>query len=92
MGASLAVRAPEKPEKLVYILWEQIPGKDEVQQPKKLVKGGLREVGNKVEDKEAADGVLQGDLGSRTQRFVPPKQVTQQRRIFGVLLLQQLDT
>jgi len=57
-----------------------------VQQAEKVVKSGFGEVGDKVKNEEAANGAFQGDLGSGTKRFLPLKEVTQQRGIFGILL------
>ena len=52
-----------------------------------MIKGGLGEVRDQVKDEEAAEGILQSDLGTRGERFIPQEEVTQQWGILGVLPL-----
>ena len=87
MDSGVAVRTPEEPKELVSVLGEQVEGEDEVKQVQQMVKCGLGEVGDQVEDEETADGVLQSDFGSSTEWLISLEEVTQQAGLLGVIFL-----
>lgn len=88
MDSGVAVRTPEEPKELVSVLGEQVEGEDEVKQVQQMVKCGLGEVGDQVEDEETADGVLQSDFGSSTEWLISLEEVTQQAGLLGVIFLE----
>jgi len=87
VDTSFAVRAAKEAQELVGVLWESARGKEEAQELKEVVKGGLGEVGDQVEDEEAADGVLVCDWGSLAKWFITLEEVTQQRGFHGIIVI-----